>query len=47
MPLGRLTRRWEDNTIMYLCEILDWINLVQDRNQWQAIVNTVINLRVT
>jgi hypothetical protein len=25
---------------------MDWIDLAQDRNQWKAPVNTVINLRV-
>jgi hypothetical protein len=25
---------------------MDWINLVQDRDRWQAVVNTVTNLRV-
>jgi hypothetical protein len=24
----------------------DWINLAQDRDRWQALVNTVMNLRV-
>jgi hypothetical protein len=25
---------------------VDWINLVQDRDRWLALVNTVMNLRV-
>jgi hypothetical protein len=25
---------------------MDWIYLAQDRNQWRALVNTVMNLRV-
>jgi hypothetical protein len=25
---------------------MDWIVLAQDRDQWQALVNTVMNLRV-
>jgi hypothetical protein len=49
-PLGRPRRRWEDNIRMDLREIgwggMDWINLAQDRNQWRALVNTVMNPRV-
>jgi hypothetical protein len=25
---------------------MDWIDLAQDRNQWRALVNTIMNLRV-
>jgi hypothetical protein len=49
-PLGRPTRRWEENIKMDLGEIwfgdVNWIHLVQDRDRWQALVNTVMNLRV-
>jgi len=49
-PLGRPRRRWEDNIKMDLQEVgsggTDWIELAQDRESWQALVNTVINLRV-
>jgi hypothetical protein len=48
--LGRYRRRWEDYIEMDLREIrecgLDWIYLAQDRNQWRALVNTIMNLRV-
>jgi hypothetical protein len=27
-------------------ESVDWIHLVQEREQWQALVNMVMNLRV-
>jgi hypothetical protein len=46
----RPRRRWVDNIKMDLREIrrdgMDWIDLAQDRVQWKAVVNTVINLRV-
>jgi hypothetical protein len=49
--LVRTRRRWEDNIKMDLREILwesvDWMYLAQDRDQWWAVVNTVMNLRVT
>jgi hypothetical protein len=48
--LGRHIRRWEDNARMNfrdICrEAVDWIRLAQDRNQWQAVVYTIIKLRV-
>jgi hypothetical protein len=49
-PLGRSRRRCEDNIKMDVREIgidgANWIQLIQDRVQWQACVNTVMNLRV-
>jgi hypothetical protein len=49
-PLGRPRRRWVDNIRMDVGEVrwgdLDWIGLVQDRNRWRALVNSVLNLRV-
>jgi transcription termination factor 2 len=48
-PLGRPRRMWVDNIKMNLGEIewdgRDWIELAQDRDQWMALVSTVINLR--
>jgi hypothetical protein len=49
-PLGRPRRRWMDKVKMDLREIgwggMYWIDLAQDRDQWRALVNTVMNLRV-
>jgi hypothetical protein len=49
-PLGRPRHRWLDNTKMDLREIgwdgVDWIELARDRDQWRALVNTMMNLRV-
>jgi hypothetical protein len=49
-PLGRPRRRWVDNIKICLKEIgwdfMDWLNLAQDRDQWRALVNTVMNPRV-
>jgi hypothetical protein len=46
----RPIRKWVDNIKMVLREIgwdgMDWIELAQDRNQWRALLNTVMNLRV-
>jgi hypothetical protein len=50
-PLGRPRRRWVENIKMDLerereWDGVDWINVAQDRDQWMALLNTVLNLRV-
>jgi hypothetical protein len=49
-PVGRHRRTWEKNIKTDLRETgwdsTDWINLTQDRNQWRALVNTVMNFLV-
>jgi hypothetical protein len=49
-PLRSSRSRWVDNIKMYLREIkwgsMDWIDLAQDRDQWRALVNTVMNFCV-
>jgi hypothetical protein len=49
-PLERPRRRWLDNIKMDLRVIgwdgMDWIELAQDRDQWKALVNAAMNLRV-
>jgi hypothetical protein len=51
-PLGRPGRRWVDNNKMDLREKewdgMDWIDVAEDRDrdQWRALVNMVMNLRV-
>jgi hypothetical protein len=49
-PLGRPRHRWVDNIKMDLREIgsggMDYLNLAKNRDQWRALVSTVMNLRV-
>jgi hypothetical protein len=49
-PLGKPRRRWMDKIKMNLLviglNVVDWINLAQDRYRWSALVNSVMNLRV-
>jgi hypothetical protein len=44
----RPRRRWEGTIRTNLREIgwkvVDWMHMAQDRNQWRAVVNTVMNL---
>jgi hypothetical protein len=49
-PLGRPRRRWVGINKMDLRETgwddVFWIDRAQDSDQWRALVNTVLNLRV-
>jgi hypothetical protein len=49
-PRGRPRRRWMDNIKMDLGDIggdgVDWIDMAEGRDQWRALVNTILNLRV-
>jgi hypothetical protein len=48
--VGRPRRRWVGNINMDLREIgwdgVDWIDVAQERDQWRALVNTIMNLWV-
>jgi hypothetical protein len=50
-PVGRPRCRWLDNIGMDLVDVgwgdVDWIGLAQDRDKWRALMNAVINLRVS
>ena len=50
-PLARLKRRWEDNIKIDLQEVawgggMDWVDLTQDRDMWQALLHAVMNILV-
>jgi hypothetical protein len=51
MTTRKTRRRWEDNIRMDLRDIgwggMDCINLAQDGDQWRALVNKVMNFRVS
>jgi hypothetical protein len=48
--LGRSRHKWEDNIKIELQDVewegMDWIDLAQNRDRWQALVKTVLNLQV-
>jgi hypothetical protein len=50
-PLGRRRRRWEDNIRIDVTEtgweVVDWMHLAEDKDQWRVHVYTVMNLRVS
>jgi hypothetical protein len=48
--LGRPRRRYKDNIKLDLTDTgwegVDWIRLAKDREQWRALLNMAMNLRV-
>ena len=48
--IGETQCRWEDTIKMDIQEVEggcgDWMELARDRDRWQALVSTVMNLRV-
>jgi hypothetical protein len=48
-PLDRLRSVWYDNIKMVLTETgwksMDWTELGQDKAQWSAVMNTVMNIK--
>jgi predicted small integral membrane protein len=48
--LGRPTHRWENNIKVELTgtryKTVDWIHLAESKDQWWALVNTVMKLHV-
>jgi len=46
-PLGRPTRRWDDDITVDLQEVgrggMDWVDLDQDRVWWRALESAVMN----
>jgi hypothetical protein len=49
-PLRKLRYTWEEGIKIDLREVgwegVEWIHLTQDRDQWQALVTTVMNLQI-
>jgi len=49
--LRRPRPRWENNIKIDLqevgCEGMDWNDVAEDRDRWRAVVNAVMNLRVS
>jgi hypothetical protein len=47
-PLGRPRHRWVDNIKIYQRDTgwggMDWIDVVQSKDQWRVLVNIAMNL---
>ena len=50
MSVGRPRRRWEDNINLDIQEVrwgMYWVDLARDMDRWFAVVNAVMNLRIS
>jgi hypothetical protein len=51
IPLGRSRRRWGNNIIMDIKEIVintrNWVDSTQDIDYWRTLVNLALNLRIS
>jgi hypothetical protein len=49
-PLGRPKLNWKDyiriDRRVIGCDVVGWIHLVQDRDQWRIVVETTVKFRV-
>jgi hypothetical protein len=45
-PFGLIIGLFHNNVREIEWDGMDWIDLAQGRDQWRALVNTVMNLRV-
>jgi len=49
-PFRRRSCKWEDYIRLdrreIECEVVDWIHIAENRDQWCALVNSVMNLQV-
>jgi len=50
-PFGRPRSKWEENIKMNLQEVgcggMDYVDVAQDRDRWRALLNAIMNLRVS
>ena len=48
--IGRPRRRWEDDINVGVKEMswkgVDWVDVVSDRDNWRAVVKTVMNIQI-
>jgi hypothetical protein len=45
-PRRRPMFKWKNNIKNDLWEVVDWMRVAQDRDQWRSLMNTLMKLRV-